>query len=38
MDKERCLTTLLAGGLLVFSLALASAQAAPIIYPAGVES
>ena len=34
MYKTRCLTTLLAGGLLVFSLALTSAQAAPIIYPA----
>jgi hypothetical protein len=34
MRKARCLTTMLAGGLLVFSLAIGSAQAAPIIYPA----
>ena len=35
MNRTRCLTTMLAGGLLVFSLALGSAQAAPpIVYPA----
>jgi hypothetical protein len=34
MNKTRCLTTMFAGGLLVFSLALGSAQARPIVYPA----